>query len=127
MPYWVDGRSFPNAGDERLILEVPVSIGKVAKYFFKTSTRWLRPYYSTTSQMIRLSKKLISDSPKGQPVILNMMFHNVEVIPGLSPYAVDVASASRLLQQVEDYLKWINAKKIVAVTMNEFYERFRYH
>lgn len=124
-PYWVNAKSFPGSSTEKSILEIPVTIGEIKKYFIRSSVQWLRPYYSTTSEMVRLSKKIISCANQRQPIILNMMFHNVEVMPGLSPYSTNVASANRLLKQVENYLKWINASKIVPVTLSEFYEQFQ--
>lgn len=124
-PYWVDAQSYPGKGINS-ILEVPVTIGEIRKWLIRSSVQWLRPFYSTTSQMISLSKKIIRDAGKKQPVVLNMMFHNVEVMAGLSPYSVDKAAADKLLKQIEDYLRWTKRNNFTGATLSEIYERMRF-
>lgn len=123
LPYWVDETSFPGKGVNQSLLEIPVSIGTIKRYFIKPKLCWLRPFYSTAREMAMLTRQIISSAPANQLVILNMMFHNVEVMPGLSPYAVDKASADKLIQQIEDYLKWCKHHGIMGITLQEYYER----
>jgi hypothetical protein len=125
LPYWCDNTSFPGSGNRKSILEIPVSIEYTRKLFIKSKLTWLRPFYSSVNEMIRLSRKIISSTPADQSVILNMMFHNVEVMPALSPYAHDQASANKLVQQIEDYLKWCKKSGIVSTTLEGYYEKFR--
>lgn len=125
-PYWLDMTSFPSAGRMKSLLEVPVSIATVKKNFFKLKLSWLRPFYSSAKDMIKLSKYIIASTLDEQPVILNMMFHNVEVMPGLSPYAKDQSAANRLVQQIEDYLKWCSHYQIIGITLKGCYEKFKH-
>lgn len=123
-PYWLDKGSFPDSSDSKKLLEVPVSIIKMKRWPRRPKTCWLRPVYSTDSEMIRLSKKIIENAPPNAPVILNMMFHNVEVMPGLSPYASNQDAANRLINQIENYLKWCQKKNILGITLEDYYEKF---
>ena len=47
------------------------------------------------------------DGPR-LPVVLNAMFHNVEIIPGASPYAATEASAQRILESLRGLLAFAN-------------------
>ena len=75
--------------------------------------------------MIRLSRRTISATPVDQPVVLNMMFHNVEVMPGLSPYSKDVAAARKLVRQLEAYLQWCSRKGVQGISLKGCYDQFR--
>lgn len=50
-------------------------------------TTWLRPQRSTPEELIATADAVIAGVPSNKPVILNMMYHNVEIVPGASPYA----------------------------------------
>lgn len=50
--------------------------------------RWLRPSFNNEKEMVRLCREVVRAGERGtRPVILNMMLHNVEVVPNASPYA----------------------------------------
>lgn len=123
--YWLDKVSYPAPGVEQSLLEVPVSIGEVKKVFRKLKQCWLRPHLSSVKEMITLSRQIISDTPPEHPVILNMMFHNVEVMPGLSPYAVDEPSAKRYIHQIESFLKWCSRNRIAGITLKGYYDKVK--
>lgn len=50
-------------------------------------TKWLRPKYSTAEEMINIADQLIKITKRKKLLVLNMMYHTAEVIPGASPYA----------------------------------------
>lgn len=123
--YWLDSNSFPNKGKNKELLEIPVTIGSVSRMLIRKKHAWLRPYYSTPGEMIRLSKSIISGTHPDQPVILNMMFHNVEVMEGLSPYSKDKTETKQLIGQIEQYLNWCHNNGIEGITLSKYYEKFK--
>lgn len=48
---------------------------------------WLRPQRSTPEQLIAAADTAVRACSDDGPVVLNMMYHSVEIIPGASPYA----------------------------------------
>lgn len=106
-PYFIGG-----------LLEVPVSIGLIRR-FFRSHTVWLRPVYATPSRM-----RLLVDSfaeKYGSGAVMNMMFHNVEVLPNLSPYTSSEAECSRYLRDLEDTLKYLLKSGFESATLSEVY------
>jgi len=101
------------------LLEVPVSIG-VIRRFFRSHTVWLRPVYATPDRM----RLLIDAFAKkyGAQVVLNMMFHNVEVLPNLSPYTANESECGRYLQSLEHTLSYMLKAGFESATLSEVYE-----
>ncbi|HOX22859.1 MAG TPA: hypothetical protein PLL10_05295, partial [Elusimicrobiales bacterium] len=99
-------------------LEVPLSIG-TERRFFKKQAVWLRPGYSTAGQMGRLADDFVKKY--GQDTVLNMMFHNVEVMPGLSPYNLTEADCSLYLKTLETTLTLLLQTGFESVTLSELY------
>ena len=84
-PYWTDEKSFPQQSDCKQLLQVPVTVGTKRQYGILKRPFWLRPFYSNADEMIRLARIMIRKNQEKHVVVLNMMFHNIEVMPGLSP------------------------------------------
>jgi hypothetical protein len=61
---------------------------------------WFRPSFATTEELIALIDHLLAGCSESQPIVLNMMFHSVELTGGTSPYAADEHSAKGLVQRV---------------------------
>jgi len=65
--------------------------------------RWLRPTWGTGWNLVALAREILVASPaESSPVVLNVMFHNVEVVAGASPYAADAAAADAVLGRLAD-------------------------
>jgi len=60
-------------------------------------TQWLRPQRSTAAQLVKLADQVIANCDGKKPIVLNMMYHNVEVIPGASPYAQTESEVENIL------------------------------
>lgn len=134
--YFTDGKSFPKKAVEGSILEVPVTIiatkkvGIVSRVVSRLLGRqevkpvlWLRPKFSTFDEMVQIIETAERQSDK--IIVLNMMFHNVEVMPGLSPYNTSAVEAEAYLNLIEKFLNYCNKKGIVSVGLSDLYEKFR--
>jgi hypothetical protein len=64
-----------------------------------------------------------SRSP-GVPVVLNAMFHNVEVIPGASPYAETESEARTILERVAALLAFAASESMRFVSLSDVAELF---
>ena len=142
-PYFPFYDDITKPGNSR-ILEVPVTIfprflnpkfgeyfsflkkRRITKRIYKRffGTIWLRPTWFSVSEMIYLIHKVYRFNKLNEfnkPIVLNMMFHSVEVIPDASPY-------NKILEDIQFFLKkleriFIFLKKIGAesVTLKELY------
>jgi hypothetical protein len=122
-PYFPSSRDLSSEG-KLGILEVPVSVGlpSLAMYLSKTGLgsrirrlrgiRWfcrpisLGPSFFSARQMIGMTRRTV-DRYRGRPyVVLNMMFHSMEVIPCATPYARSVPDVTAFLARIEAVLDW---------------------
>lgn len=67
-------------------------------------TLWLRPQRSTAEEMIEIARTVVNVASTGK-VVLNMMYHNVEVMPGCSPYAQNEDDARAIVDSQETFFK----------------------
>lgn len=99
---------FPSLADicapqaERGILEIPVSIGKT----WTGRTRWFRPWFSSVREMKRVAAGHLSRHRHKEIVVLNMMFHSMEVVPKASPYPQSESDVQRYLDDMLAVLTW---------------------
>ena len=124
------------------ILEVPVTIEPhplpLGKYLFTAGVAplmvracrflpkalWLRPSISTDQEMISVTKRYVERYRDNALVVLNMMFHSVEVMPGKSPYVTSEEESSRFLSRIETVLKWCVAEGIGFARLLDVYELY---
>ena len=95
------------------ILEAPVTIrpsrlAAVPIFGKYASARWLRPTWGSAASLLSIAQEEIesSRSSNQKAIMLNCMFHNVEVVPNLSPYASNEAAARSILKRLEELLKF---------------------
>lgn len=139
-PYWTGENSFPQSTDENFLLEVPVTIIKysafsiieILKSIFRlrrkivfSKPKWLRPIFSNLSEFKYIVNNLEKQLGNHQIIVLNMMFHNVEVIPRISPYTRNQKECDKYLQILEDFFIYCNEKGIQSVTLSSLYEKFK--
>ena len=98
-PYFTDGHDIYHDNNGP-ILEIPISILQSTK-LFRTKHLWLRPMFSSFSEMKKVINKTIDKYKNNEFIILIMMFHSQEVIPNASPY-------TRNEKDVEQYLALLN-------------------
>ena len=73
-------------------------------------TVWLRPQRSTAEEMIDLAEFVINRSVSDKPVVLNLMYHTVEIIPGASPYAQTEADVQLIIQSQNELFGYLTQK-----------------
>lgn len=121
-PYHPDPSSPARPGRARL-LEVPVTIRQRAANAVPglgalVEPRWLRPTRTSGAALVRLAEDEIADARRtapGRPVILNAMFHNVEVVADASPYAATDARARAILDRVQALLQFARREAIAVI------------
>jgi hypothetical protein len=117
----------PGRAGSATILEVPVTIRRrflngVPGLGSRVDPRWLRPTRGTEAGLVRVAEDEIAAARRAaphRPVILNAMFHNVEVVPGLSPYAYDEEGARSILDRVRALLSFARRQAIAVVGLGD--------
>lgn len=130
-PYWpVPEQPARAASEVGILLEVPVTIRpslpawlSFAEHLWEP--RWLRPTRTGTDGLIRLAQEEIAAAqPAGRPVVLNCIFHNVEIVPGMSPYAKNEAEADAILKRMAGLLKWAKREGVRNIGLGDVPELF---
>lgn len=130
-PYRPDPLDAARPGTSKM-LEVPVTIRRrllsmlpgLAK---RIEPRWLRPTRGTAAGLVRVAEDEIADARRtapGRPVVLNAMFHNVEVVPGTSPYASNEGEARGILDRLRALLAFAKRESIPVIGLGDVPEVF---
>jgi len=122
VPYHPDPAHPARRGDSPL-WEVPVTIRRgrwqrlpvVGRHL---PHRWLRPTRGTGWDLVALAREILA-SPGAPLAVLNVMFHNVEVIPGASPYARSAAQADAMLGRLADLLAFARDARVRSVGLGD--------
>lgn len=122
-PYWTNDFTFPYSSQQKSILQVPVTILSKRKWGILKRVSWLRPFYSDSSQMIRISKRLMNGN-QNRPIVLNMMFHNVEVMQGLNPYTRSNTDVSEYLDSMKRFFTFCKNNNVQPATLSYVYKIF---
>jgi hypothetical protein len=86
---------------------------------------WLRPWRSTPEEMILIADAVARLTPPNRPVVLNMMYHSMEVIPGASPYPQTEEDVQNFLKCQEVFFDYINVHyDVQSVGLGELYTFF---
>ena len=125
-PYHADPSDAGRPGDSRL-LEVPVTIRPSALSRWPllgrhVEPRWLRPTRTRGETLIAIARDAIADARRAnpeRPVVLNAMFHNVEVVAGTSPYAATDAQALRILDRLRVLLQMASREGIAGIGLSD--------
>ena len=115
----------PQAGGE--FLELPVTVlptGSVAANN-PNEPIWFRPWYSDTDTLCRVLKQVLE-----QPAVdgvrrpLVMMFHNVELLAGASPYPQTEAEVQRYIDMMKRVFDLAAKCGVKACTMAEYHSHY---
>lgn len=90
------------------VLEVPVTVRRR----WLRGPHWLRPWFASVASMketLRYHLQRYRDRPV---VVLNMMFHSMEVVPKASPYPQTEAEVARFLDDLSAVLTWCRGEGI---------------
>jgi hypothetical protein len=138
-PYLADEDSIILESSRGKLLEVPVSIALKRRNYFreiissagglrhgfrKYKPVWIRPSFSSAEEMIYVAEQHSSAHPDRQHVVYNMMFHNVEVVPGLSPYTSSEEDCSKFMDRLEAFLLYCDKTAVKSVTLSDLYHVF---
>ena len=134
-PYFTRKNSITQRGNTDGLLQIPVTIGMLRRNtvrallsavknvkkpnFFKRV--WLRPSFSTVEEMIQLVNMYKSKYAHLDYLVLNMMFHNIEVLPGLSPYAITDADCDAYLGKLHSFFAYCNENDIEGITLSDLH------
>jgi hypothetical protein len=125
-PYHPDPRRPSQRGEARL-LEVPVTIlpsplARVPLLGKHVEHRWLRPTRSSGQALVAIAREAVDAEQRehpGRTVVLNAMFHNVEVCAGTSPYASTEDEARRIVDRVAALLEHCRGEGIPCVGLED--------
>jgi hypothetical protein len=107
------------------LLEVPITI---RRHFlgaipgigrrFDARARWVRPTRGTAAALVRVAEDEMATARRSaptQPVILNALLRNVEVVPSASPYGSDEAAAHGILDRLRALLAYARREAIAVI------------
>jgi hypothetical protein len=125
-PYHPDLRQPARPGTGRL-LEIPVTIrpralSRIPLIGRHVEPRWLRPTRSAGDVLIAIARETLEaelTARPEEPVVLNAMFHNVEVVAGTSPYADTEGEAQRILDSLGALLEFARHENIPCVGLSD--------
>jgi hypothetical protein len=125
-PYRPDRADPGRLGDAKL-LEVPVTIRRrlanaIPILGSRLDPAWLRPTRGTAEGLVRVAEDEIADARRrspGRPVVLNAMFHNVEIVPHASPYAATEDEARGILGRLRALLDFARRESIAVVGLGD--------
>jgi hypothetical protein len=120
-PYFISANDYYAAGRVG-ILEVPITIlGK--RFVFLPDRwfcyRWLRPTHMTVFEMKRLAGEFAKSYAE---LVLNMMFHSMEVVPGKTPFVRTKLGQKMYLSRLASILRYLAEVGFESRTLAEVYE-----
>jgi peptidoglycan/xylan/chitin deacetylase (PgdA/CDA1 family) len=127
-PYRPD-RGDPTRHGTSALVEVPVTIRPhpwrtwpIVGRILEARPRWLRPTFSSERELVGTACAEIARARADRPrraVFLNAMFHNVEVVPGASPYASSERGCRRLLRRLAALLRFAESHAITCIGLGD--------
>ena len=125
-PYAPDRRDPGRPGDSALV-EVPITIrphalARVPLVGKRVEHRWLRPTRNEGAALVATARDAIREAHRDRPdapVVLNAMFHNVEVVAGASPYATDDRQARRIVDRLGELLDFARREGILGIGLGD--------
>jgi hypothetical protein len=129
-PYRPDPRR-PGAPGASRLWEVPVTIRRRAWSRVPGLGRWiggawLRPTWGSAARLIAIARAEVRDARRSRPqrpIVLHAMFHNVEIIPGASPYADREADAQAILARLAALLAFAEREGIRVIGLGDVPEQ----
>ena len=142
-PYFPSTADFLVSGNSS-ILEVPISIftsgirrkirtfetanknstiNRVLNHF--SPIQWIRPSFQTSWEMVKVIERLVKRYKNKPIVVLNMMFHSMEIIPKASPYANTETECQMILNRIGAVLKYARNNEYIFIRLSDLYELYR--
>lgn len=103
-PYFPSRGSIVRAGNGNAhrVLEIPVTMKR--RWF--RGPRWFRPWFSSVDGMKNVVRDQLARFGERRVLVLNMMFHSMEIIPKASPYPQTEEDVRRFLDDLSSVLYW---------------------
>jgi len=90
----------------------------------KSETLMFRPPVpSMTIEKLRSIVDFYDELLKGSNVFLVMMFHNVDLVPGCSPYCDNLPEQSEYLKRLEEIFGYLNERNYESITLSDVYKK----
>lgn len=130
IPYVCDSQN-PSIPGSSGVLEVPISLKKaplgpreVIRLALGKKRRWIwaRPGFGSKSEFLRMIKT--AAARKEPSDIMVMMFHNMEIVPGKSPYCSTDEDAAAYLDDLTYFIKKALQHGLSPVTLERYAKRF---
>jgi hypothetical protein len=102
------------------ILEIPVTV----KPRFLRGPHWFRPWFATVEQMKEIVNYHLKKYRHRPVVVINMMFHSMEVIEEASPYPQTRDDVARFIDDMQAALQWCADEGAQFAGLSELYTRF---
>ena len=82
--------------------------------------RWLRPTWGSARRLVELAADVLREArPGAPPVALNVMLHNVEVTPGMSPYARRPGDADAIVRRLAALLAFARDAGVASIGLGD--------
>ena len=133
-PYFPREDAITSTGKNKGLLEIPVSIALFYPWLLKRwqlrplrrclakQAVWLRPGNYQFDDMKRLTESYVHSYRDKETVVLNMMFHNVEVLPEYSPYVLSEQDSRLYIDTLRRYFEYLTAQGIKSLMLSELYD-----
>jgi hypothetical protein len=139
-PYFIrEGTIIGKSPEKAGLLQVPVTIGLLKRNPVKELVAsalgmrrkinwhkrlWLRPAFSRFEDMKALIDQYSRKYDDREAIVFNMMFHNVEVLPGLSPYTLSQYACDLYLKDLQQFFQYCNSQNIKSIGLTDAYSLF---
>ena len=107
-PYYPHPKNFLHEGAKQRLLEIPVSMKKR----YMRGPQWFRPWFSSVNQMKKVVEYHLKHYAHQEVIMLNMMFHSMEITPKASPYPQTEADVDKYLEDLSKILHWCRKQGI---------------
>lgn len=122
LPYWIAKDSYLREGsEEKQLLEVPVTIDLQRSFLRRQQIKWLRPVYSSLEDFASIINNYLKRYQNNRNIVFNLMFHNVEVLPGISPYVKTAEEAKQYLNQLQYFINYMYRLKGRSAGLSELF------
>ncbi len=121
-PYFPKKGSLINIDDSTIkgLLEIPIT---VKKRFFRGPS-WFRPWFSSVDKMKEIVEYHLNHYQNNEILVLNMMFHSMEIIPNASPYPRSDSDVTRFVDDMSNILNWCKTEGIKFCKTSDIYTKF---
>ncbi len=103
------------------ILEVPIT---VKERLIRRQPYWFRPWFSSVDEMKNIFHYHLKKYASNKQIVINMMFHSMEVIEKASPYPQSADEVKRFLDDIYKILAWCADEGVHFVGLSDLHDKF---